>query len=263
MDLVSVSSWRSADRRADLRLAEGEAFVAGGSWIFSEPQPEIRGLVDLQTMGWEPWRATDDGLSIAATCTIAELVAVPARWPGQWVIRACAEAFLMSFKVWNTATVGGNLCLALPAGAMISLTSALDAQVVIWSGEDAERRVPVLDLVRGPGVTVLRQGEVIRSVEVPAAALSAPVAFRRIALSELGRSASLVIGRRDGDLVAITVTAATTRPVRLLLPVDATPGQVTAAVEGIDHWYDDPHGDPRWRAGVTAGFVHEIVEELS
>ena len=28
----------------------------------------------------------------------------------------------MSWKVQHVATVGGNLCLALPAGAMISLT---------------------------------------------------------------------------------------------------------------------------------------------
>ena len=33
--------------------------------------------------------------------------------------RRCAEALLMSFKVQHVATVGGNLCLALPAGAMI------------------------------------------------------------------------------------------------------------------------------------------------
>ena len=30
------------------------------------------------------------------------------------------DCFLMSFKIWNTATVGGNVCLSLPAGAMVS-----------------------------------------------------------------------------------------------------------------------------------------------
>ena len=35
----------------------------------------------------------------------------------------------MSLKVQHVATVGGNLCLALPAGAMISLTAALGGSV--------------------------------------------------------------------------------------------------------------------------------------
>ena len=37
------------------------------------------------------------------------------------------EAFLASFKVWNSATVGGNICMSLPAGPMITMTVALEA----------------------------------------------------------------------------------------------------------------------------------------
>ena len=48
------------------------------------------------------------------------------------LIDQCCRAFLASFKIWKTATVGGNLCMALPAGPMIALTAALDGDCVIW-----------------------------------------------------------------------------------------------------------------------------------
>lgn len=262
MDLVSLDSWRSARSRDDLALVPGEEVVAGGTWLFSEPQ-SATGLVDLTTMDWEPWRSDANGLHVAATCTIAELVAIDAPWPALRLVRQCAESLLMSFKIWNTATVGGNICLGLPAGAMISLAAALDAEAVCWTPDGDERRIPVLGFVTGEARTVLGPGEVLRSIEIPAERLSADVAFRRVALSELGRSAALVIGVRSGDHLRITVTASTPRPERIVLPVGADHVAVASALGGVSSWFDDPHGDPLWRAGVTAHFVREIVEELS
>ena len=73
---------------------------------------------------------------IAATCTLAEL----ARWrPARCGLRArrgrspgsAATRSLGSFKVHNVATVGGNICLSLPAGPMTSLASALDGMVLM------------------------------------------------------------------------------------------------------------------------------------
>ena len=47
MDITSVQAYRVAHSREDLRLAPGEAYLAGGTWIMSEPQPATTGLVDL------------------------------------------------------------------------------------------------------------------------------------------------------------------------------------------------------------------------
>jgi len=33
---------------------EGDAWLAGGTWLFSEPQPHLRRLIDLQGLGWQP-----------------------------------------------------------------------------------------------------------------------------------------------------------------------------------------------------------------
>jgi CO/xanthine dehydrogenase FAD-binding subunit len=270
MDLVAVESVRVARERADLRLAPGEVPLAGGTWLFSEPQPGTTGLVDLAGMGWPALtELADGGLSIAATCPIGALHEMPSAGLAHSsavadLFSACADALLMSWKIQNVATVGGNLCMALPAGAMISLTAALDGVAVIWTPDDGERREPVAEFVHGVQSTSLAPGEVLRAVELPGAALTARVAMRRISLAHLGRSAALVIGRRDADggFVA-TVSAATTRPHVLRFTTLPDRAALASAVDAIDDWYDDVHGAPDWRHAMTRRFAAELREELA
>ena len=142
MDLHAVRDYRIARGRDDLALGPGESLVAGGTWVFSEPQPATTGLVDLTGLGWPPVeRLPDGGLRIAATCTIATLADHPAA-PASGLFRQAADALLMSFKIQEVATVGGNICLALPAGAMTSLFAGLGAEAVVWTPGGGERRVP-------------------------------------------------------------------------------------------------------------------------
>lgn len=252
MDLGTVTSFRPARTRADLRLGPGEALVAGGTWLFSEPQPHLSGLVDLTTLGWEPVEELADGtLRIAATCTIEQLVAAP--WgPLSALARQAADGLLMSFKVQRLATVGGNVCLALPAGAMTSLLAGLGATALVWTPAGSSRTEPVASLVRDVGVTSLMPGEVVRAFDVPPAALVEPAAFRRTSLAPLGRSAAVVVGSG----ARVTVTAATTRPVVL----DAH--DLDAGLAAVDCWYDDAHGAADWRAAVTGLLARQVADEL-
>jgi CO/xanthine dehydrogenase FAD-binding subunit len=266
MDLHTVEALRPARTRDDLRLAAGETLLGGGSWLFSEPQPDVTGLVDLTTMGWDPWEITSDGLSVAATCTIAQLLEPPAppEWTASPLFRQCADAFLMSFKIWNTATVGGNLCLAMPAGAMISLATALDAEALVWTSDGGERREPVAEFVRGVRDPSLLSGEVLRSVEFPLAALRGRTAFRKIALTPIGRSSAVVIGRLDGDgRFTLAITAATPHPYVFRFDSAPTPDDVRAALDSVAEWYADPHGSPDWRAAVTLELADEVCRELA
>ena len=263
MDLHTVTSLRPARTRDDLRLGAGEVILGGGSWLFSEPQTGVTGLVDLTTMGWEPWTTGPTGLSVAATCTITQLLEIPGDWNASPLLTQCAEAFLMSFKIWNTATVGGNLALALPAGAMISLATALDAYVVIWRPDGGERRELVAELVLGVQSTTLQPGEVIRSLEIPASSLRARTAFRKIALTPLGRSSTIVIGRLDEDgRLTLTVTAATPRPYVFRFGSPPTDDELQSLFASVHGWYDDPHGAADWRKAVSLELAYEVCEEL-
>ncbi|WP_127783725.1 FAD binding domain-containing protein [Rhodococcus sp. X156] len=274
MDLNIVTGYRRATHRDDLRLSPGEALLGGGSWLFSEPQPATTGLVDLTTLGWPAWELPPEELGpevprvlrIGATCTVAELAAAPAEVLGAaaGLVRSCAEAFLMSFKIQSVATVGGNLCLALPAGAMISLASALDAEVLVWTPDGGARREAVASFVRDAGRSSLQPGEVLRAVDVPLAHLHSRTAFRRIGLAPLGRSSALVIGRSDADgATTLTVTAATRRPVQLRFAGVPADGELERALGTVDCWYADAHGAADWRRAVTTTLATEICEELA
>ncbi len=158
MDLDSITEV-VAPRARDMLppWRPGDAWLAGGTWLFSEPQDGIARLVDLPSLGWEPLAVDASGLRIAATCTIAALdrLVLPPPFRAAPLIGQCCRALLGSFKVWNAATVGGNLCLALPAGPMIALTVALDGTGLIWTPDGGERRLPIRDLVLGPQETAL------------------------------------------------------------------------------------------------------------
>jgi CO/xanthine dehydrogenase FAD-binding subunit len=273
VDLPGITEFADA-RSATWRA--GDAWLAGGTWLFSEPQPGLKRLLDLRSFGWPSLQARADGLEIAATCTLAELARLAApQWRAGPLIGQCCNALLGSFKVWNAATVGGNLCLALPAGPMISLTAALDGVCTIWGPGAAPRRVPVADFVTGPGRCALAPGELLRSVHLPARALASTTAFRQLSLSELGRSAAVVIGARspsDGaqaggpvaDGVVITVTAATARPVQLRFAGLPAGGDLLAAIDAArPRWHDDVHGSPAWRAAITRELALDVLADLA
>ena len=267
MDLNTVSTVaRPRERAAMPPWRDGDAFLAGGTWLFSEPQPQVSRLVDLAGLGWTPLRASAEGLEIAATCTVAQLdaFAPPPEWTAAPLIGRCCRAFLASFKIWNAATVGGNLCMSLPAGPMIALTAALDGVCTIWIPDGGERRIKAEDFVHGPQQNTLRTGEVLRRIDLPAEALSRRVAFRQISLAPLGRSGALLIGTqaRDGRFT-LTVTASTPRPVKLSFDRLPSSADLRAAIErAIPAWYDDVHGDPQWRRHVTLLLAEEVRGEL-
>lgn len=262
----------------------GDAWLAGGTVLFSyggfafgkEP---LRRLLDLGSAGWPAITVSGSGIELAATCTVAELYALPAgetgrthaaAWPALELIRPCCDSFVASFKVWNMSTVGGNLCTSLPAGPMISLCAALGGVAAVLGPGGASYTVPVADFVTGDGRNALAPGELLRSIHLPASALASRVAFRRLSLSNLGRSAVLLIGRLDaGGRLVLTVTAATKRPVQLRLggPDDSNAaaelsGALDAAIpDGLYH--DDIHGLPAWRKDMTYRLAEEIRAELA
>ncbi|MGW9405058.1 FAD binding domain-containing protein [Arthrobacter sp. NPDC055585] len=272
MDLNTVEDLIITADPADYR--PGDAWLAGGTVLFSNGSSSLRRLLDLSRAGWEPLTAGDEGLEIAATCTIAQLhgfaAALPpaaAAWPALNLVHACCDAFVASHKVWNVSTVGGNLCTALPAGPMTALTAALDGQALLLSPAGTRRTLPVTELVTGDGQTALAPGELLRSITLPAEALASRTAMRRQSLTNLGRSAVLLIGRADpGGTFVLTVTAATVRPFQLRFDAVPSAAELRAALDAaipFSAYHDDVHGLPEWRRFMTEQFSEEIRSELA
>ena len=269
MDLNTISEVARPQARMELPVwTAGDAWLAGGTWLFSEPQVHLTRLVDLTNLKWPALTISEHGLTIAATCTIAQLdaLACPPDWLAAPLIDQCCRAFLASFKIWKTATVGGNLCMSLPAGPMISLTAALDGVCMIWQANSGERKVAVADFVTGNQCNGLEPGDLLRQIDIPLAALKRRSAFRQISLTPVGRSAALLIGSLDGDgALALTVTASTRRPVRLSFAKIPNPGELRRTIlhripDALYH--DDIHGKPAWRKHMTLRLAEEIRAEL-
>ena len=265
VDINTVTEFAPAPASA---WRDGDAWLGGGTWLFSQPQPGVTRLLDLTAFGWRPVTETGDGVRIAATCTLAEL----ARWrparrafePAATLARRCCGALLGSFKVQNAATVGGNICLSLPAGPMTSLAAALDGTASLRAPDGGTREIAVRDLVTGDGRNALRPGELLTTIAIPAASLTARTAFRQLSLSPAGRSAVLVIARRDASETVLTITAATPRPVQLRFPAPPSPGEALTALGDLGLEYlDDVHGSAAWRQAMTRRLAAEVLAELA
>jgi CO/xanthine dehydrogenase FAD-binding subunit len=254
-----IAEWRS-----------GLAWLAGGTWLYSEPQPGIDTLIDLDHLDWPALEASSAGLEIGATCRIAELYRfeAPREWVAATLIRACCNALLASFKIWNAATVGGNICMSLPAGAMISLVIALEGRCTLWPRDGAPREVPAGDFVTGNHSNVLRAGELLRKIHLPALALRKRAAFRQASLTKLGRSSALLIGTSDParqDL-QLTITAATPLPAQLCFDEIPSAETLRLAIDGripADGYFADVHGSAAYKRHLTCHFAEQIRAELA
>ncbi|WP_374776738.1 FAD binding domain-containing protein [Streptomyces sp. NBC_01310] len=270
MDLTTINEVvRRPSDPPGVHWREGDAWLAGGTWLFSAEQPDLRRLIDLTALGWDPLVPGDAGLGIGATCTIRDLCSFtpPADWTAGPLFAASCDAFLSSFKVWNSATVGGNICMSLPAGPMITLTVALEAEYELWAPDGSVRTVDALDFVTGNQRNVLSPGEILRRIDIPARALRKRTAHRRFALTHLGRSTVFLIGTQTpgtNDLL-LTVTAGTTRPVRVAFDTmpDARTLQQSINVIPANVWFADPNGTPDHRHHLTLHFAEEIRHELT
>jgi CO/xanthine dehydrogenase FAD-binding subunit len=247
---------------------DGYAWLAGGTWLFSEPQIQTDTLVDLETLGWQAIAPGPRGIEFAATCKIAELYAFrpPAEWTAGPLFGECCRAFLSSFKIWNEATIGGNIVMSLPAGPMISLAVALEATYTLLPRDGEAREVRAVDFVTGNHANVLERGELLRSIHIPATALVKSFAYRRSELTHLGRSSVLLIGTRGetGGLL-LTVTAATIKPIQL--PFDGVPtaAELRRAIDAAipeSFYLDDVHGSPAHRRHLTYHYAEQIRQEL-
>ncbi|MDO8692440.1 MAG: FAD binding domain-containing protein, partial [Dehalococcoidia bacterium] len=148
---------------------EGAYLLAGGTDLLpmaKEDRISPSHLIDIkpiQGMGEITWDEKR-GLVIGALATIralerSDLVREKAPAVSQ------AARRLGSVQVRNRATVGGNLCQAVPSAEMPPSLIALGATARIY-GPQGHRTIPLEDLFLGPRRTSLQRQEVLVELEV-------------------------------------------------------------------------------------------------
>jgi CO/xanthine dehydrogenase FAD-binding subunit len=151
---------------------------------------------------------------------------------------------------------------------MISLVAALEGRFTLWPRAGTPREIPAIDFVTGNHTNVLRPGELLRKMHLPASALTKRAVLRRSSLTKLGRSAALLIGTSDPvrqDLL-LTITAATPRPMQLCFDEIPSAEKLRQAVDcriPADGYFADVHGSAAYKRHLTYHFADQIRAELA
>lgn len=106
-----------------------------------------------------------DGLVIGAMTTLAAIESSPIIRE-RFAILSSAAHQTGSPHIRNIGTIGGNLCNAAPSADMAPSLIGLGAKAKI-KGLKGERTVTVEQFFLGPGVSILKAGEILTKVQVP------------------------------------------------------------------------------------------------
>ena len=199
---------RSVEEAVDLLGREGAVPLAGGTDLLvaikrGAPAPEW--MVDITGIGLDRLEEAGGVLCLGAASTHARILAsdtVRSRLP------ALAEALISvgSPQVRNLATIGGNICYAVPSADSVPPLLALGAEVEVI-GPAGSRRRPLDGFFVGPRRTILEPGEIVAKILVPLPAPGTGTAF-------------LKAGRRKAMSLAVVNVAVSMRAAADNLTVD-------------------------------------------
>ena len=161
----------------------GASLLAGGTDLVVALRnrtltPKV--VIDLKRVAeLRPGIRGDGGaITINATTVLADVgedQRVQARFPAL----VDAAATVGSIQIRNRATLTGNICHASPAADTAPPLLVYGA-VVNVAGARGTRRVNLEEFFIGPGTTSLQSGELVTSIELPAAEERLGAAFARI-----------------------------------------------------------------------------------
>lgn len=140
--------------------------IAGGTDLLVDKDPRVEVLVDISNLGLSYIRSDSQGVRIGATTTFAELEASPILRKNPYSVLAQAASQMGTPQIRNMATVGGNICSAVPSADSAPALLVLDAIVHI-TGPHGERSMDIADFFRGPRQNALMEGELVTELELP------------------------------------------------------------------------------------------------
>lgn len=269
-----------ADALAALASAPGPACIIGGGTdllldIEQGRHAPAHTLVDVTRVSeMAAIEERGDGIFVGAAAPLHRLVGSDLLADHvQALVEACA--LIGGPQVRNTATLGGNVAHALPAGDGAIALIALEAKAEVAS-QDGRRLLPVAELYRGPGQSTLNPtADLLVGFHLARRGAGEASAFRRVMRPQGVAIAILNVGvwlRRQGDVIdSIRLAAGPSGPTprRLRETEGALCGQtLTEATlsRGIDallaetRFRTSPHrASADYRRQLAGVLLHETV----
>ena len=115
--------------------------IAGGTDLLVDKDPKIKAIIDITGLGLNYIKPDGNGLKIGAATTFADIKASPALTKDPYNILIQSASRMGTPQVRNMATIGGNICYAMPSanGAIPLIALSAGAKIV---GPGGERVVP-------------------------------------------------------------------------------------------------------------------------
>ena len=267
MDLYSVETYLQPTSLTEVSDWQPDwHWLAGGTWIFNERNPQIKVLVDMQQLDWAAIAVTSDGLSIGAACIQNDLLefSFPPSWHATDALKDAVRE-LASFKLSHAATVGGNICLALSASTFIPAMIALDAQYEIWRPGYDPYFVDAADFQTAPQQTVLQPGEVLCNIKIPRSSLTPwRTNFKRMAVCTAGYAIAIVVTAYHPQTQQVRFGVGGSLQSPQLIEFDAIPTveQIAASFQGLTFLHDE-RGSAAYRQHITQVLMQRGIAELA
>lgn len=179
----------SVRKACELKAKYGQAaqFWAGGTDLLLEWRRgaidleyciDLSALEDLRTI-----QVDDRRVRIGALATIASIHS-HRELDNVFAVLGEVAAQFATPLIRNTATLGGNLCHAVPSADFAPPLMALNAEACLL-GPDGERRMPVESFFIGVKETALRPDEMLIEIRIPQPSPRTGCAFERMARSSV------------------------------------------------------------------------------
>jgi CO/xanthine dehydrogenase FAD-binding subunit len=159
--------------RADAKI------IAGGTDLLVNKPKGTKVLVDIKGLNLSYVKNTDMGILIGSTTCFNNLAKSPLfhRQPFRVVSDAALE--IGHYNLRNIATVGGNICNAVPSADIPIALIALDTVAVI-TGPTGERTVSLGGFFKFVRETVLGSGEFLKELMIPNQPRNTAASFQKI-----------------------------------------------------------------------------------
>ena len=258
------------DEARALLAGDADAIVFAGA---TDVVPQMRGgrpepstLIDLKKIDRLMSVSLDgDTWQVGAAAPASALTgnaAFVADFPGL----AEASGLIGSDQIQNRSSLGGNLCNASPAADSVPALVVNDAVAVV-AGAHGERRVPVADVVTGPGQTSLAHDEIVVCFELARPAARTSDAYLRLIprtemdIAVVGAGVRLTLDD-DGSVSAASVALGAVAPTVVRVPAaeaalvgssldDASLAAAAAAASDACNPIDDKRGTVAYRRQVA------------
>ena len=275
-----VSSPRSLDEAYGLLAADAFRPVAGGTDLLvqitgeiGEPPERVLDIWHLDEL--RGIRVESNALVLGALTTYAEIrrsLIVAEFLPAF----AEAAATIGAAQIQNRGTIGGNVVNASPAGDMLPLLLAADAQRGVGSAA-GERQVPAGEFWPAYRRTALAANELLLRISIPLPS-DRQLRFRKVGTRRAQAISKVVMalaweaheGADEWRAVRLALGSVAATPIRAPLteavlegaaPTEATADQAASTLASEIQPIDDVRSSADYRRAVAARVLHRLLRE--